>query len=136
MSKKQEFSPEFELFVTNYYQNKIQSAKDRGIEFKLNLVSVRNLLRTQKCPYTGITLTVPRQGKGSLSSDITIDRIDNKKGYIKGNVQAISNVANNFKSIFENPQYPVTMATAEKMLKKMQSKIKKVKEEKSCVNSK
>lgn len=126
---KQQFSTEFELFVTNYYQNKVQSAKDRGIEFKLNLVSVRNLLRTQKCPYTGITLTVPRSGKGSLSSDITIDRIDNTKGYVKGNVQAISNVANNFKSIFENPQYPVSMSTAEKMLNKMQKKIKKTKGE-------
>lgn len=126
---KQEFSPEFELFVANFYKSKVESCKDRGIEFKLNLVSVRNMLRTQICPYTGITLTVSRGGGKPLrSSDITIDRIDNKKGYVKGNVMAVSNVANNFKSIFENESYPISMLTAEKMLGKIQKRIKKTKE--------
>lgn len=120
---------EFELFVAQYYQGKTESCKARKIEWKLSLISVRNLLRTKKCPWTGITLTVPRgNGKPNLSTDITIDRIDNTKGYVPGNVIAVSTVANNFKSIFENPQYPIDMLTAQKMLGKVQKRIQKSKE--------
>lgn len=126
MTKKQEFSPEFEIFVADFYKNKMQSAIDRGIEWKLNIVSVRNLLRTQKCPFTGINLTVPRT-KGSLSSDLTIDRIDNKKGYVRGNVMAVSRKANNLKSMFENPEYGMSFEQAAKCI----SKIGKIVKEKS-----
>lgn len=123
-------SAEFELFVAEYYTNKVKSCKERGIEWKLSLISVRNLLRTQKCPYTGLDLTVSPNTKTIRSTDITIDRIDNTKGYIPGNVMAVSRAANNFKSIFENPQYPIDMLTAQKMLGKMQKRMKKCKEEK------
>jgi len=75
MSK--EFSQDFEMFVLSYYQNKVQSCKDRGIEFKLNLVSVRNMLSAKKCGYTGLELTRGKKGLGMLSTDVTIDRIDN-----------------------------------------------------------
>ena len=128
MAKKQEFSPEFELWVAEFYKGKMASAKHRGLEFKLNLISFRNLLRTQKCPYTGIALTVPR--KNPLHSDITIDRIDNKKGYVPGNVMAISRIANNFKSMFEGDSYPLTMNVCERMLRKMQKKLNETKETK------
>ena len=125
---KQQFSPEFELFVADYYRRKMESCKTRGIDFKLNLVSVRNLLRTQKCPYTGINLTVGRPGKMALSSDITIDRIDNTKPYVKGNVMAISQKANNLKSIFENPEYGMDFAKAAKVMTMIDKRVKKVKE--------
>lgn len=123
MSKKQEFSPEFELWVAEFYKGKMESAKNRGVEFKLNLISFRNLLRTQVCPYTGIELTVPRPNKHHLHSDITIDRIDNRKGYVRGNVMAVSRVANNFKSMFEGDSYPLTMNVCERMLRKIQKKL-------------
>ena len=125
---KQHFSPEFELFVASYYASKVESCKKRGIEFKLNLVSVRNLLRTRKCPYTGKELTVPRAGKQALTTDITIDRIDNTKGYVKGNVMAISNRANNLKSIFENPEYGMDFAQAAVVMAKIDKRVKKAKE--------
>lgn len=125
---KQGFSPEFELFVADYYRRKMESCKTRGIDFKLNLVSVRNLLRTRKCPYTGKELTVPRPGKQALTTDITIDRIDNTKGYQKGNVMAISNRANNLKSIFENPEYGMDFEQAAKVMTKISKRVKKAKE--------
>ena len=127
MMPKQEFSPDFELFVADYYKRKMESCKSRGIEFKLNLVSVRNLLRTRKCPYTGLTLTVGRAGKAALSSDITIDRIDNSLPYVKGNVMAISHKANNLKSIFENPEYGMDFAKAAKVMSMIDKRVKKVK---------
>ena len=127
---KQEFSPAFELFVASYYANKVESCKKRGIDFKLNLVSVRNLLRTRKCPYTGVELTVPRMGKPCLSTDITSDRIDNTKPYVKGNVMAVSKKMNNLKSIFENPEYGMDFEQAAKVMSKISKRVKKVKEDK------
>lgn len=123
-----EFSEEFELFVLSYYQAKVQSCKDRGISFELNLVSVRNLLSAKKCGYTGLPLTRGKKGVQMTATDVTIDRIDNTRPYEKGNVIAVANVANNFKSIFENPKYKLDMQTAQKALGKMQKKIKEVKE--------
>lgn len=124
-----EFDPSFELWVATYYQSKVQSCESRNIEFKLNLLSVRNLLASQTCAYTGMKLTRPRgNGKPLIATDVTIDRIDSSIGYVKGNVVAVSNVANNFKSIFENPCYNMEMLMAEKALNKIQKKIKQVKE--------
>lgn len=126
---KKEFSQDFELWVANYYKAKVESCKDRGIEWNLNLISVRNLLSAKVCGYTGMPLTTPKVGaKASIQSDVTIDRIDNSRPYEKGNVIAVSNVANNFKSLFENPVYKLDMLTAQKALVKMQKKLKQVKE--------
>ncbi|MDX9668662.1 hypothetical protein [Pseudomonas sp. P8_250] len=115
-------SVEFETFVADFYKNKAQSATDRGMDWQLSLVSFRNLLRTKTCPYTGVALTVPKLSQ-PRHSDLTIDRIDSSKGYIPGNVMAISRAANNFKSIFENPQYPLDMQTATIALARMNKRV-------------
>lgn len=119
-------SVEFETFVADFYKGKSQNAIDRGVVWELSLVSFRNLLRTRVCPYTGVELTVPKLSQ-PRSTDLTIDRIDNSKGYIPGNVMAISRAANNFKSIFENPQYPLDMQTAVIALVRMNKQVTKVK---------
>ena len=130
---KKEFSQDFELWVANYYKSKVDSCRDRGIAFNLNLMSVRNLLSSKVCGYTGMQMTVPKIGaKANTQTDVTIDRIDNTRPYEKGNVIAVSNVANNFKAIFENPQYKLDMLTAQKALVKMQKKIKQTKEKQNA----
>lgn len=48
------------------------------------------------CPVFGIELTYGGTGR-PLSSSATVDRVDNSKGYIPGNVQVISNRANSMK---------------------------------------
>ena len=113
-------SIEFELWIANAYKRKVESATAKGIEFKLNLVSFRNLMRTKKCPYTDKTLTIPEpNNNGKLrATDITIDRIDNKLGYVPGNVMAISHQANNLKSRFENDGY-FSLEEAYKIIGKM-----------------
>ena len=118
-------SVEFESFVANYYVNKAQSARDRGVEWGLSLVSVRNMMRCTRCPYTGEELTIPNLKASPKPTDLTIDRIDAKKGYVPGNVMIVSRAANNFKSIFENPQYPLDMATAHRALGRMQKRMSK-----------
>lgn len=115
-------SPEFERFVAEYYIGKSRSAAERNIPWKLSLVSFRNMMRATVCPYTGVLMTKPNLSNPK-PTDITIDRIDNTKGYIPGNVMAISRQANNFKSIFENPKYPLDMVTASAALTKMHKRV-------------
>ncbi|MNC11627.1 hypothetical protein D3C75_593280 [compost metagenome] len=118
-------SIEFETFVADFYKNKAAIAVERKVPWTLSLVSFRNLLRTTVCPYTGFVLTIPKQSNPK-PTDLTIDRIDSTKGYIPGNVMAISRAANNFKSIFENPQYPLNMDVAAVALVRMQKRVSKV----------
>ncbi len=67
-------------------------AKKKGIEFSL---SVEDIAVPDVCPVLGIPLYTNR-GKAGPNSP-SIDRIDNKKGYILGNVQVISYRANMLK---------------------------------------
>lgn len=51
------------------------------------------------CPVFGILLrTHQRDGRGGKPDSYSLDRIDNTKGYVKGNVQIISHRANALKS--------------------------------------
>lgn len=89
----------FQHLVARRYCAMLKRAQDRGKEFNLNLTSIRNLLRTKKCPYTGITLQIYHYPPGTSQSmiprdSLSIERLDCDKGYVKGNVIAISHEAN------------------------------------------
>lgn len=76
--------------VVKKYMNLRNSAVARGIMFDLNFVSVKNLLKAKKCYYTGVKLNdVPGH-----PHQRTVDRVDNSKGYVKGNVVACANYFN------------------------------------------
>lgn len=67
-----------------------QRARASGIEWKLD---VDDLLPVPtRCPLLGIELRVGR--RGFHPSSPAIDRIDNRQGYVRGNVWIISNRAN------------------------------------------
>lgn len=91
---------EFDAYCAKSYLSKIQSCQQRGVEFKLNFTSFKNLMRAKKCYYTGVTLT---RGGGQETNPnyLTIDRIDNKLPYQKGNVVACSRQANQLKNEVE-----------------------------------
>ena len=62
---------------------------------------MRKLLKTKRCAYTGEVLTKAKQSPPN-NSDRTIDRLDSDKGYVKGNVFAVSHYANSLKNaLFE-----------------------------------
>ena len=49
------------------------------------------------CPYLGIKLSYNKKDE-KLDNYRSIDRIDNSKGYVKGNLQVISHLANKIKT--------------------------------------
>ena len=90
--------------VCQRYLSTIESAQARNIKFELSLTAYKNLLRRKYCPYTGEKLTVTGN-----KPNISIDRINNSKGYIPGNVIACSKYANSKKSDM-SPEMIMNMA--------------------------
>ena len=114
---------EFDILVAKRYTAKLQNAQQRGIEFKLTLTSVRNIMKAKRCYYTGVGLTLPRQGKVLRGTDVTIERVDSRKGYVSGNVVAVCHAANNAKSFFEGSGC-LGMEHALKMFTKVDKRLK------------
>lgn len=56
------------------------------------------------CPYLGIELVTSSPRGTSRESTMSLDRIDTSKGYIKGNVEVISHLANTMKNCATNEQ--------------------------------
>jgi hypothetical protein len=55
------------------------SSNARGVYFDLSFQTLKNVMRAKKCYFTGIPLD---------RNNRTVDRVNNKKGYVKGNVVA------------------------------------------------
>lgn len=102
-AEKSETVSAFTYRVATKYQNLYDNAKNRGKEFDLNLGDVRRLLTKKRCSYTGVILTDKEYNSPTKDSDRTIDRLDPEKGYVAGNVYAVSHAANTAKdTLFES----------------------------------
>ena len=82
----------FDTYVSLKLLHKSIQCAQRGIEFSLTFADMKRLLSRKKCYYSGITLTM--EGKHSLS----LNRIDDKKGYEPSNVVACSSYVNGLKN--------------------------------------
>lgn len=82
--------------VVNKWISLKNSAASRKLKFDLTVLSVRNLLRAEKCFYTGVSFNSKMRGLGK-----TIDRIDPNKGYVRGNVVACTDGYNQAKAQWE-----------------------------------
>lgn len=74
------------------------SAKRRNLDFNLTIDDL-NLI--SKCPLLDIDLNYKSftdSTESNADNHATVDRIDNSKGYVKGNVWIISRLANNMKN--------------------------------------
>lgn len=105
-----------DLQIAKKYIGKADRARSDGHEFTISFTSFRNMMRAKKCKYTNTPLTEPSKSGGNPRfSDRTVDRIDNSKGYVSGNVVACSHGANRYKSILENPNTELTPQMAIKI---------------------
>lgn len=91
-----------DMAIAQFYVNKITNAESRGIPFDLSFTSFKNMAKANKCYFTGLPLE---------HNTFTIDRIDNKKGYVKGNVVACHKAFNQIKSLMENPNNDLDIKT-------------------------
>jgi hypothetical protein len=111
---------QFDLYASSKYREKATDARRRELDFSLTFAEFRRILAKQRCEYTGIALTLPvLDGGKQKKTDLTIERIDNSKGYIRGNCLAVCYAANNIKAVFENPQAPLDISHAVKMFEKI-----------------
>lgn len=109
----------FDEYVARKFVLLKKGADQRGKEFNLSLTSVRNLLKANKCFYTGITLTGPVY-VGNVPFNLrTIDRVDPEKGYVKGNVVCCAHVVNQLKSSLEKDGNGLTVKDKVKMMRKL-----------------
>lgn len=70
-------------------------ATERGIAFDLTM---EDIVIPSHCPILGVELKAHRGRSGGSPNSPALDRIDNTKGYIKGNVMVMSHLANMMKS--------------------------------------
>ena len=79
----------------NLHRSAKARAKNKNIPFDLDYTDI---VIPDKCPILNITLVSGVDtGAGGNENSPSLDRIDNTKGYIKGNIQVISNKANSMK---------------------------------------
>ena len=101
--------------IANKYINKVKSCKASGLAFTLTFFEFKRLVTARRCKYTDIMLTW-QSGKEQIPTDVTIDRIDNDRGYVTGNVVACCKGYNSFKGVLENPNNIITFSILEKAL--------------------
>lgn len=79
------------------YNRLLNNCKKRAIEKNLEFnLELSDIIIPEKCPILEIPIFTGT--KNDYSTSPSIDRIDNKKGYVKGNIKVISMLANTMKN--------------------------------------
>lgn len=116
----------FDLLVARKYKHKRDNAIERKLSFTLTFAQFRKLFTRKLCTYTGIPMTVSLAAV-QPETDLTVERVDNSKGYEPGNVVAVCKAANALKAVLENPSYSLDVSHGVRMFAKIADLQKKVK---------
>lgn len=100
-SHRQEHAEYYRAYRERYPERSLfraaqQRAKLKGLEFNLEY---SDIVIPENCPILGIPIVcyAGRGRPGGRMDSPSLDRIDNTKGYVKGNIQVISHKANSMK---------------------------------------
>jgi hypothetical protein len=91
-----------------YIKNVIKNSKKRNHIYNIDIQYLHELWEQQKgiCPFTKQTLELKTHTNHTLIKNkpyqASVDRIDNSKGYIKGNVRFVALIFNYAKNIFSD----------------------------------
>lgn len=91
-----------------YWGGLIKSAKDRNIEFNIDIAYVWNLFISQneKCALSGIDIKFNQHSQHfKTSQTASLDRIDSSKGYVEGNVQWVHKTVNKMKMDIKEKEF-------------------------------
>ena len=107
---------------------------DRAIksdhEFTLTFFEYKKIVSKKTCAYSGIPFSALGENREWLNewTGLTLERIDNSKGYVSGNVVPVCGGINQIKAQWENPQLPLD----EKMTIRIIENISKMKKKINC----
>jgi hypothetical protein len=90
----------------DYFRIMKEGAKRRKLQFDITIEYISNLLKSQKfkCKLSGLDITTSYNRKVKEQT-ASLDRIDNSKGYIEGNVQWVHRDVNWMKQDFQEEYF-------------------------------
>ena len=97
-----------------------KSAIKRGLDFNLEYEDLLKLYKTKRCYYTGIRFNEKIKDK-----QLTLDRVDRLQGYIKGNVVACTDKANQIKMQLFECQSALTYQQTRSLINKVEKRLNK-----------
>ena len=112
VSQRKAYNVQYRRTVAGYIRRLVCEANSRarkcGLPYGVRPADVLRLWESQSgtCAITGVPIVVPAGGKGrSVDNGISLDRISPKLGYVSGNVQLVSCLANRMKTDLEMPEF-------------------------------
>lgn len=94
--------------ISGVWYGKIKgNAKKRNLDFSVSLEYLTSLFKKQnaQCSLSGLEIKIPMGRYDSVKTTASLDRIDNNKGYIPGNVQFVHKNINYMKSIYDQKYF-------------------------------
>ncbi len=91
--------------ISKSYWNRVTvGAKDRNLECSISIEEAWNIYEKQdrKCALSGIPIFFDTRQQKTSEKTASLDRIDNSKGYIPGNVQWLHKDVNKLKGTFSD----------------------------------
>ena len=94
----------FEDIGSHYWGHVLSNARTRNLEFNISKNYAWNLFvkQNKKCALSDLLITLDPSGKKQSAS---LDRIDNSKGYIPGNIQWLHKDINKMKNVHDQQYF-------------------------------
>ena len=110
-----------EASIKNKLASLEKSAIKRGLDFNLEYEDLLKLYKTKRCYYTGVRFDEKIKDK-----QLTLDRVDRLQGYVKGNVVACTDKANQMKMHLFECQSALTYQQTRSLIDKVEKRLRNV----------